>query len=309
MSENMNTNNQDQLIEILNNTYNDNLLLINKFTDLINNLIERNTEVNNLIIQLLNNNSNTNISSRNNRTTGINNNRTTGINNNRTTGINNNRTTGINNNRTIGINNRNIANNTILNYRIPLLNINEQNRIINLPTYQNENTSEFFDPIIIFPTQTQIELATRNVIYSDIIEPTNISCPISLENFSDLDNVTMIRHCGHIFNREQLQIWFRCNSRCPICRYDIRGYNSTEFFQNSNAENNNLDISNNEINLQQNLERNTNTEPINLYEYLNSNYFDIILNDTSLFNDISNFNDITDPTFISSILNLLQRRK
>jgi hypothetical protein len=46
----------------------------------------------------------------------------------------------------------------------------------------------------------------------------------------------VIRFCGHIFNTEQLNTWFRSNCRCPVCRYDIRRYNTTassEFF-NSN---------------------------------------------------------------------------
>ena len=94
----------------------------------------------------------------------------------------------------------------------------------------------FFQPIEIYPTQTQIESATRHVRYNDIITPINTSCPISLESFNDNDMVTVIRHCGHIFKSDQLNTWFRSNCRCPVCRYDIRRYNSTtstEFF-NSN---------------------------------------------------------------------------
>jgi hypothetical protein len=65
------------------------------------------------------------------------------------------------------------------------------------------------------------------------VSPRNRSCPISLENFNDNDMVSVIRYCGHIFNTEQLNTWFRSNCRCPVCRYDIRRYNSTassEFF-------------------------------------------------------------------------------
>lgn len=82
----------------------------------------------------------------------------------------------------------------------------------------------FFSPIPIYPTPTQIEAATRNVRFSDIIRPINTSCPISLETFNDNSQVTMIRHCGHIFNRDMLNSWFQNHSACPVCRYDIRDY-------------------------------------------------------------------------------------
>ena len=45
--------------------------------------------------------------------------------------------------------------------------------------------------------------------------------------------VTVIRFCGHIFYTEQLNTWFTSNCRCPVCRYDIRNYNSTNSLDNS----------------------------------------------------------------------------
>ena len=88
----------------------------------------------------------------------------------------------------------------------------------------NQLLDNFFSPIAIRPSETQIEAATRNVRFSDIIRPMNTSCPISLETFNDNNQVTMIRHCGHIFNREMLHSWFQSNCLCPVCRYDIRDY-------------------------------------------------------------------------------------
>ena len=38
--------------------------------------------------------------------------------------------------------------------------------------------------------------------------------------------VTVIRFCGHIFSTGSLNTWFTTNCRCPVCRYDIRNYNS-----------------------------------------------------------------------------------
>jgi hypothetical protein len=78
-------------------------------------------------------------------------------------------------------------------------------------------------PVTVRPTQEQIEAATRRVKYSDISRPTNTTCPISLEPFSDNDDVIVIRHCGHIFKPAEFETWFSSNCRCPTCRYDIRG--------------------------------------------------------------------------------------
>ena len=101
----------------------------------------------------------------------------------------------------------------------------------------------FFDPILIYPTASQIETATRRVLYRDIAAPINSSCPISMENFNDNETVTIIRHCGHIFNIDELATWFQSNCRCPVCRYDIRNFNrntSSLINQERNAATNDL---------------------------------------------------------------------
>lgn len=82
----------------------------------------------------------------------------------------------------------------------------------------------FYDTVPVYPTRNQINNGTRRVLYSNIENPLNSSCPITLENFDDADNVTQILGCGHIFNHESLNSWFRNHVRCPVCRYDIRNY-------------------------------------------------------------------------------------
>jgi len=83
----------------------------------------------------------------------------------------------------------------------------------------------FFSPVAIRPSENQIQHAVRTIPYSNIENPLNNSCPISLENFTNNDEVSQIIHCGHIFSREPLQHWFQSNVRCPVCRYDIRTNN------------------------------------------------------------------------------------
>lgn len=96
----------------------------------------------------------------------------------------------------------------------------------NTPYSENQlnNLANFLEPILIFPTTTQIEIATRTTRFSNIISPLNTSCPISLEPFNENDEVTIIRYCSHIFTTVNIQNWFRSNCKCPVCRYDIRNY-------------------------------------------------------------------------------------
>jgi hypothetical protein len=168
----------------------------------------------------------------------------------------------------------------------------------------------FLEPVIVYPTQLQIESATRNVQYCDIVNPINRACPISLETFNDTDMVSVIRFCGHIFKPDELRTWFRTNCRCPVCRYDIRNYNS-----NSNSEmeeSPSIDVSNNFVNENQYLETNEERRPNTITTYLDL-FFDNGTNTSrlseSLLNEITNMVDTTDANALLRLLNAsLQRR-
>ena len=121
-------------------------------------------------------------------------------------------------------------------YTVPITNQATINRIL----------ESFLEPIDIYPSQAQIETATRVAMYGDITRPQNTTCPISLDSFEDSQLVTVIRHCGHIFNTEQIGAWFRANCRCPVCRYDIRNYRASQHILDVSANtpvNNTDDIS------------------------------------------------------------------
>jgi len=133
------------------------------------------------------------------------------------------------------INNRPYIIDTITEYTIPTTSRNSLNNTRYNNNILTQLLQSFFQPIEVYPTQSQIETATRVTRYGDIIQPINTQCPITMENFNDNDMVTVIRPCSHIFHTDNLMNWFRSNSRCPVCRYDIREYNlnaSTEFFNN-----------------------------------------------------------------------------
>lgn len=213
------SNEQVLLINILNRMYNDN-------SRQINSLNESNREIRNLITELLCNTNNNNRRSNN------------GLR--RQSTNRSNRNTNLLNRFSIG----DRIGTYYQEYLIPttsiLDNINANERMLNANNNFSRILQTFFDPVPIYPTPSQIESATRRVRYCDIVTPRNISCPISLEPFNDSDTVTVIRHCGHIFNTEQINNWFMSNCICPVCRYDIRNYNATNGLFNNTQQNRNI---------------------------------------------------------------------
>ena len=195
----------------------------------------------------------------------------------------------------------NEANNNIRATLIQMLNVNGPRRAaatpassyfreftlpLNTLTNRNNNNyslENFFSPVEVYPTQSQIEVATRRVRYCDIVSPINRSCPISLENFEDSELVSVIRQCNHIFKTEELHTRFRSNCRCPVCRYDIRNYNTntttSSYFQEQDSSGNTV------------IER-RNTETLN--ERIISNVLQSFLNEPS--GQVSPRNNLTDAS-------------
>jgi hypothetical protein len=322
-------NNQLLLINILNTMYNDNIRQINNYNDSISILNQTNIQIRNLLFQIFynsNNNSN-NISNNisNNNTNNNTNNHTNNISNNNSNinqnyspnnrdnnTINEFRNTNSNNLGRVILNNIPYVIENIEEYRIPLT--RDRNETLN--TNLSQLLLNFFQPVEVFPTQLQIDIATRIVIFNDIISPRNRSCPISLENFNDSDLVTIIRFCGHIFNTDELNTWFRSNCRCPVCRYDIRTFREVNRNENIQQQSENINIinetqiNNEDINIERSEYSNNNTinssplinrflnefvtqenGTINLFTDLSGNLLNSITNSDSLlrlFNSVNN---------------------
>jgi hypothetical protein len=81
---------------------------------------------------------------------------------------------------------------------------------------------EFLNPVNTSPTNEQIQQATTSLVYEDIIEPVNTSCPISLNTFQSNDAILQINRCRHNYTPTSLLEWFNSNTHCPLCRIDIR---------------------------------------------------------------------------------------
>ena len=139
----------------------------------------------------------------------------------------------------------NIQNNYQNGYNNTTNNTNNYQNGYNNTTNNTNNTNNtewnnllrtFFNTVPICPTPAEITRATRQQIFSQVIEPINNRCPISLEYFGENDQVTQIIYCEHLFNPAQITTWFRSNVICPICRYDIRNYIEDTQENTSNSE-------------------------------------------------------------------------
>lgn len=73
-------------------------------------------------------------------------------------------------------------------------------------------------------TQQEINSMTTTITFNDETrnEISETRCPISLDNFQNGDSLCRINGCNHIFKKDNLLNWFRRNSKCPICRFDLR---------------------------------------------------------------------------------------
>jgi hypothetical protein len=86
------------------------------------------------------------------------------------------------------------------------------------------NRPRTFTNVIVRPSERQILDAIEIIIFNENETYNNTSCPITMEEFDDGEQICQIKHCGHNFREDALRNWFRTNVRCPVCRYDIRDY-------------------------------------------------------------------------------------
>lgn len=129
----------------------------------------------------------------------------------------------------------------------------------------NQYESDFLNPVIVRPSYEQITLATELGSYEDMENPINTTCPITLRPFQSNDVIYRIKHCRHLFSKNELDNWFQENTKCPVCRYDIREYGR----QRTRRESNHSSVQNEES---QSQNQNNYPLPNHLYE----NIFNII---------------------------------
>lgn len=88
------------------------------------------------------------------------------------------------------------------------------------PLNNNTNLQANSAPVPL--TEQQITDATETVPYQSSM--TERRCPISLEDFVENEEICRICGCGHIFKKSPLLRWFQTQTRCPVCRFNLRDF-------------------------------------------------------------------------------------
>jgi len=118
----------------------------------------------------------------------------------------------------------------------------------------NDNINNFINNTLYtptrvdFPTFNQVTSSTTVMNFSELSNNNCTICPISRDTFLPNDTIIRINHCGHVFKKDSLLSWFETNSRCPVCRHDIRHRPPTRQPPIQNLSNNNLTSTNNTTN-------------------------------------------------------------
>ena len=109
------------------------------------------------------------------------------------------------------------------------------------PTINPNNIfNNSFENVRVYPTNAQLENASETIFFNNSMELQHNQCPFTLDTFQSGDRLRRILHCGHIFSAEPFMRWFQANVQCPVCRFDIRTYNSSMEQPNNNTEQNNV---------------------------------------------------------------------
>jgi hypothetical protein len=82
-------------------------------------------------------------------------------------------------------------------------------------TLSMDASGNFFDPVPVVPSPQQISAATEQ----NVQMPEDSVCSICQE---ELQTATRLRGCQHCFHQACIDQWLQMNTRCPVCRYDVR---------------------------------------------------------------------------------------
>ena len=82
-------------------------------------------------------------------------------------------------------------------------------------------TLEDYENLSIVNMKAIIKINTAKINYCCIASPLNETCPITQDEFSSNDQVTIIKNCGHIFKTHAVKNWLYQHQTCPVCRYNI----------------------------------------------------------------------------------------
>ena len=130
-----------------------------------------------------------------------------------------------NNIMTLLINNSYLCNNYLYNNTNNNTNNSTNNNTNNNTNTQNayllNYTLEDYETLSNENMNALVQIATAEIHYGCIASPMNDTCPITQEEFSSNEEVTIIKNCGHIFKNKAIINWLIQHQTCPICRHNI----------------------------------------------------------------------------------------
>jgi hypothetical protein len=68
---------------------------------------------------------------------------------------------------------------------------------------------------------TDPTLYITDMLYRDVENPANTSCPIQMDIFTESSEVSQINKCKHLFCRQEIRRWLETHHTCPLCRTPI----------------------------------------------------------------------------------------
>jgi hypothetical protein len=71
-------------------------------------------------------------------------------------------------------------------------------------------------------TAQQISECTSPIIFHGTVGDEPMTCPISMEDFVEGEEILEINACSHMFKKSHLARWFAQHSTCPVCRRQLR---------------------------------------------------------------------------------------
>jgi hypothetical protein len=127
--------------------------------------------------------------------------------------------TNANNSMLLLLNNYNCYNNYLNASNTSNNSINSNNN--SQHAYLLNYTLEDFENLSNANMRALVKINTAKIAYSCIAVPLNDTCPITQEEFTNNDEVTIIKNCGHIFKTRAINNWLCQHQTCPVCRYNI----------------------------------------------------------------------------------------
>jgi hypothetical protein len=87
------------------------------------------------------------------------------------------------------------------------------------PPQQPAFPAEFLNPVVVRPTEAQINQATT---LTTLEANSTENCAICQDSITAQSEQREINHCHHAFHKGCIDTWFQENVHCPVCRHDIR---------------------------------------------------------------------------------------